>query len=433
MKAARLVVNPGSAEAWEVGLEPGVYTVGRSAEASISIEHPSISNLHCELRLSANGARLRDLGSTNGSFITGELVEEADLEPGQAFRLGSVELRLENDVSAEPALGEPTGLAAPQPDGASAPGAPKASRTSGPASCKFHPRRPARFLCSQCGQAYCDFCVSTRFEQGVARTYCRACGATCLPVGPRPTVAERAATAGFGGRIGSAFLYPFNGDGAMLLLAASGLVAFLNIITYFALLAGILGLVVIVAGGAYFIAYIKNIVASSAAGDATMPDWPDFTGLDSESVVPLMQFIGVAVVSFLPALLVRMAVPAGQPWRQLGLWAAILLGCGYFPMAFLALCMFDTVTAVNPLLILPSIARIPLQYALTVVLLGLTVAAREEANHLLLIGLPAGFLFILLRAVVSNLLGLYLLIVDLRILGLMYSTNKQRLGWFKSR
>ena len=41
---------------------------------------------------------MRDLNSTNGSFINGEKITEKVLKPGQTLRLGQIEMRLETDA-----------------------------------------------------------------------------------------------------------------------------------------------------------------------------------------------------------------------------------------------------------------------------------------------------------------------------------------------
>jgi pSer/pThr/pTyr-binding forkhead associated (FHA) protein len=43
---------------------------------------------------------VRDLGSTNGSFINGDRITEAVLKPGQILRLGMIEMRLESGDAA---------------------------------------------------------------------------------------------------------------------------------------------------------------------------------------------------------------------------------------------------------------------------------------------------------------------------------------------
>ena len=45
---------------------------------------------------------VKDLNSTNGTYISGEKVTERKLKPGQILRLGQVEMRLETDAPSAP-------------------------------------------------------------------------------------------------------------------------------------------------------------------------------------------------------------------------------------------------------------------------------------------------------------------------------------------
>jgi len=76
-------------------------TVGRVDDNSFSIPDGSMSSHHCEIILTGNDVLVRDLNSTNGTFIGGEQVTESALKPGQVLRLGQIEMRLE-DGSAQP-------------------------------------------------------------------------------------------------------------------------------------------------------------------------------------------------------------------------------------------------------------------------------------------------------------------------------------------
>ena len=70
-------------------------TVGRVDDNAFQISEPSISSHHCEILLRGADIVVKDLNSTNGTFISGEKVTEAPLKPGQILRLGQVEMRLE--------------------------------------------------------------------------------------------------------------------------------------------------------------------------------------------------------------------------------------------------------------------------------------------------------------------------------------------------
>ncbi|MBN2506880.1 MAG: FHA domain-containing protein [Verrucomicrobia bacterium] len=77
-------------------------TVGRVSDNTFEIPEASISSHHAELILKGGDILVRDLGSTNGSFINGEKITEAVLKPGQILRLGVVEMRLETGDAALP-------------------------------------------------------------------------------------------------------------------------------------------------------------------------------------------------------------------------------------------------------------------------------------------------------------------------------------------
>jgi pSer/pThr/pTyr-binding forkhead associated (FHA) protein len=72
-------------------------TVGRMEDNNFQIAEPSVSSHHCEILLKGNDVVIKDLNSTNGTFINGEpVVSEAVLKPGQILRLGQIEMRLES-------------------------------------------------------------------------------------------------------------------------------------------------------------------------------------------------------------------------------------------------------------------------------------------------------------------------------------------------
>src|SRR5713226_6121518 len=73
-------------------------TIGRVEDNSFQIAEPSVSSHHCEVLLRGSDVVVRDLNSTNGTFINGEKVSETVLKPGQVLRLGQIEMRLEPDA-----------------------------------------------------------------------------------------------------------------------------------------------------------------------------------------------------------------------------------------------------------------------------------------------------------------------------------------------
>lgn len=70
-------------------------TVGRVEDNAFQIADASISSHHAEILMRGNDIIIRDLGSTNGSFIDGMPITEAMLKPSQILRLGHIDMRLE--------------------------------------------------------------------------------------------------------------------------------------------------------------------------------------------------------------------------------------------------------------------------------------------------------------------------------------------------
>ncbi len=74
-------------------------TIGRVDDNTFQIAEPSVSSHHCEVLLRGDEILVRDLNSTNGTFVSGERITEATVKPGHILRLGQVEIRLEPDTA----------------------------------------------------------------------------------------------------------------------------------------------------------------------------------------------------------------------------------------------------------------------------------------------------------------------------------------------
>src|SRR5437867_8362768 len=77
-------------------------TIGRVEDNTFQIAEPSVSSHHCEVLLRGSDVVVKDLNSTNGTFINGEKISESVLKPGQMLRLGQIEMRLETETTAAP-------------------------------------------------------------------------------------------------------------------------------------------------------------------------------------------------------------------------------------------------------------------------------------------------------------------------------------------
>jgi len=75
-------------------------TIGRVEDNMFQIAETSVSSHHCEVLLRGNDVVIKDLNSTNGTFINDQPVTESVLKPGQTLRIGTVELKLDAGVGA---------------------------------------------------------------------------------------------------------------------------------------------------------------------------------------------------------------------------------------------------------------------------------------------------------------------------------------------
>jgi pSer/pThr/pTyr-binding forkhead associated (FHA) protein len=84
---AGLLANPGS-------LENGRITLGRSSACQLVLTDDTVSRRHAALVVRDGAWRIVDLGSSNGTWVNGRRVVEAEVRPGDDVRLGAASLRL---------------------------------------------------------------------------------------------------------------------------------------------------------------------------------------------------------------------------------------------------------------------------------------------------------------------------------------------------
>lgn len=462
---ARLVVQPGSPAAWEIKLKAGTNSLGRNPANDVRLDDPSVSSSHCHIVLEDENAIIKDLGSTNGTYVNRAPVKEAALHPGHTIHLGGLEMMFYSDApvaagAAQPAAAPPLARPVPglPPPRAAAPAgvargrptmtvdltpnrqppvsshppapiaappvvaAPSAAVGSGP--CKHHPKIPGRHFCDHCQLFFCDACVTTR---GVQK-FCRHCGTECVPVQvhiQRPTAPK-----GFFPRMPTAFTYPFRGSGLLVLIVTALLLAamdYVGRIWYF--------IFIKIAVFGYLFCFMQNIIHATANEEEEMPELP---GIDDVFGGAFRMAVTVLICFTLPIIFFVLKISEVLDVPTSALIATMVLGCLYFPMAFLAVAMKDTALAANPLVVVPAIFKVPLGYLVTAILVIGVFALRQFGDFAAAFAGATGystrnmstlFLTFAVRAVWC-LVSVYLLTVSMRILGLLYVTNKQKFGWF---
>lgn len=198
---------------------------------------------------------------------------------------------------------------------------------------------------------------------------------------------------------------------------------------------GLLSVLTKIVALGYLFSFMQNIIHATANEEEQMPDLPGFDdvlgGAFRLAVVVLAAFalpIALAVLKMFEVVDAPAEVLIGTA----------VLGCLYFPMAFLAVAMKDSALAANPLVVLPAMFKVPLGYLVTTMVVVGILAVRQFGSLATVFAQSASYstksmstLFLSLgfRAVWS-LASVYLLTVSMRTLGLLYVTNKRKFGWF---
>ena len=235
------------------------------------------------------------------------------------------------------------------------------------------------------------------------------------------------------------FKYPLRGNGLILLIAGTIFFGFLSFLRrgpggmgFGMFMAGGKIMVTVISGG-YLFSYLQKIIVSSANGEDQMPSWPDFTEYWSDIIRPYLQGTALMLLCLGPAFLagggallgfgMTGEVPVGTILVSVGL---ALIGLSYLPMALLAVAMADSIAGINPLFVIPSILKVPVEYLVACCILIAVFIVQVVCNVVLdrIIPIPV------VPALLSGFVSLYFLTAEMRLLGVMYYTNKEKLNWF---
>ncbi len=90
---------PGSDTTELVKIRHFPATLGRALKNDVTLDHETISAVHCMIEMKDEHYILRDLDSTNGIFLEGEKVREGVIKHHSHFKLGEVEIIFLKDGS----------------------------------------------------------------------------------------------------------------------------------------------------------------------------------------------------------------------------------------------------------------------------------------------------------------------------------------------
>lgn len=90
----------------EIDLAEGEYSIGRNHGNSLQLDDGVVSGEHALLTLTPSTylpemleVRIKDLASTNGTYVNNALVKEKEVKHGDSIRIGSYEYKLYDDQS----------------------------------------------------------------------------------------------------------------------------------------------------------------------------------------------------------------------------------------------------------------------------------------------------------------------------------------------
>lgn len=155
---AKLVIKTPGMSAEALPLKPGRNRLGRSSENDFMIQHDTVSRFHCEVEVLEDSMTVRDLDSSNGTFVDDEPVEKPmPLTTGQILAVGDVRLEVKD--------------------------APQAIDPDALVMCANHPTYPASMECTQCHRVFCGPCIHIlKRLGGKILRLCPACSGHCEPL-----------------------------------------------------------------------------------------------------------------------------------------------------------------------------------------------------------------------------------------------------------
>jgi DNA-binding NtrC family response regulator len=96
IRSIHLVVVEGPSRGLRVPAHEGVARVGTAPANQLRLNDPTVSRMHCEVRIRPGSIALSDCGSTNGTFVEGVRLERGEVQPGTIVRVGASAFRIDD-------------------------------------------------------------------------------------------------------------------------------------------------------------------------------------------------------------------------------------------------------------------------------------------------------------------------------------------------
>lgn len=87
METSLILVNRDGTQR-EIPLKKARFIVGRQADCQIRLPDPGVSRQHCEIQIDAAKPTIKDLGSSNGTYVNRRRVSQTELTAGDTLSIG---------------------------------------------------------------------------------------------------------------------------------------------------------------------------------------------------------------------------------------------------------------------------------------------------------------------------------------------------------
>ena len=83
-------------------LDTEISTLGRHPKSDLFFDDITVSRRHAEVKVSANAASVRDVGSLNGTYVNmSQIDEETEISPGDTLQIGKFKLVFFQETTSE--------------------------------------------------------------------------------------------------------------------------------------------------------------------------------------------------------------------------------------------------------------------------------------------------------------------------------------------
>lgn len=164
-----------------IELKPGVNRIGRHPDNDFQIADPSVSSFHCEITVAEISVAIKDLGSTNGTFLNQQRIAKGMLQHGNLLTLGSVDMEV-SVSEVHIALPELPAFEAAHAE----------FLEDGRPACLHHHEVAATQRCTKCENWFCEECVRRMKRlNGGFLMFCPECSAPVEPIPQQESIAAK--------------------------------------------------------------------------------------------------------------------------------------------------------------------------------------------------------------------------------------------------